>query len=159
MTLDELIPPGLVLAGVRATDKAKLLADLTGRLCAGLAGAGLAEEGLAIDAAEAARALTAREALGSTGVGGGIALPHAGLARLARPVGLLARLDRPMAYEAIDGRAVDLVALLLSPAEGGSHLHALAALSRRLRAPGIATALREAPDAAAMRTILVEGDA
>lgn len=151
MTLDELVSPGNVLAGLRTTDKAALLADLAGRLCAGSA--------LDIDPAGAIRALGAREALGSTGVGGGIALPHAGITGLARPVGLLARLERPLAWEAIDGRAVDLVALLLSPPEGGSHLHALAALSRRLRAPGVASSLREAPDAASMRAILVEGEA
>ena len=67
---------------------------------------------------------------------------------LAAPSGFFARLDRPVAFDAVDGRPVDLVFLLLSPAADGEHLRALAAVSRRLRMPGVAEAMRTAAPAA-----------
>ena len=78
-----------------------------------------------------------------------------GFAALAEPAGFLARLDRPVAFEAVDGRPVDLLVLLLSPAGNGAHLRALAAVSRRLRTPGVAEAMRAAASAAALRTALL----
>jgi len=146
MTLDELIPPAHVLDRLRAADKASLLGAL----------ARAAGEALGLPPADIAAALAAREALGSTGTGGGIALPHARLDGLAAPTGFLARLDRPMAWDAVDGRPVDLVFLLLSPAADAAHLKALAAVARRLRTPGVAEAMREAGPATALRAALVE---
>lgn len=142
--LDALIPPGRVLDRLRVADKPALL-----NLLAREAGAAL---GLA--PAAIAAALAAREALGSTGTGGGIALPHARLPALAAPVGFLARLDRPVAFDAVDGRPVDLVFLLLSPAADAAHLRALAAVSRRLRTPGVAEAMRGAPSTALRAALL-----
>ena len=104
--------------------------------------------------AEVAAALAAREALGSTGVGGGIAVPHARIATLAAPSGFLARLDRPVGFDAVDGRPVDLVFLLLSPAADAEHLRALAAVSRRLRTPEVAQAMRAAPQGALRAALL-----
>jgi PTS system nitrogen regulatory IIA component len=135
LTLDALIPPDHVLDHLRAADKAALLNAL----------ARAAGEALGLPPAEIAASLAAREALGSTGTGGGIAVPHARMAALATPAGFLARLDRPVAFDAVDGRAVDLVFLLLSPPEDAEHLRALAAVSRRLRMPGVAEAMRAAP--------------
>lgn len=152
MTLQELIAPQHVLAGLDVPDKPALLGELARRIA----------PAVGREAAEVARALAAREALGSTGVGGGIALPHALLAGLAQPVGLLARLAAPVAFEAVDGRPVDLVALLLSPGPNGggeAHLHALAALSRRLRTAPVAAALRAATDAPGMYAALIAGGA
>ncbi len=141
-----LIPSAHALAGQRAADKPALL-----RLLAGLAAAGTG-----MDAALLAAALAAREALGSTGVGAGIALPHARLAGLPAFSGWLVRLARPVVYEAVDGAPVDLVCMLLSPlTDNAGHLAALASLSRRLRDPLVAAALRAAPDAAAMRAALI----
>ena len=144
MTLDELIPPAQVLDRLRAPDKAALLTAL----------ARAAGEALGLPPADIAAALAAREALGSTGTGNGIALPHARIATLAAPSGFFARLDRPVAWDSVDGRPVDLVFLLLSPAADAEHLRALAAVSRRLRTPGVAEALRAAPPAA-LRTALL----
>ena len=83
--------------------------------------------------------------LGSTGVGQGIALPHARLAGLEQFFGLFARLERPINFDAVDDGSVDLVFLLLIPEQVGSeHLAALAAVSRRLRQHHVAVRLRSA---------------
>ncbi len=141
MTLAALMPPERVFVGVRAADKTRLLAELARR-----AGAALG-----VPAAEIAAALAAREALGSTGVGAGIAVPHAQLPQLAGTAAFLARLERPIDYEAVDGRPVDLVFLLLGPpAARAEHLAALAAGTRRLRDPAIAAGLRNTATAEAM---------
>jgi len=130
---------------LRAADKKALLAELA-RLAARKAGA---------EPAELLRLLAAREALGSTGIGAGIAVPHARLPGLAAPLGFFARLNRPVAFDAIDGKAVDLVFLLLSPAQDhGSHLAVLAAASRRLREPAVVAAIRAAGDPAAIAAAL-----
>ncbi len=104
-----------------------------------------------------ARALAAREALGTTGIGSGIAIPHARLPTLAQPLALFARLDKPVDWQAIDGQPVDLVFLLLSPEQdAGLHLQALAAVTRRLRDRDIAHAIRTATDPATIRAALVD---
>jgi PTS system nitrogen regulatory IIA component len=142
VTLAELLAPERVLPRLRAADKPRLLAEF-GRRAAGVVG---------IDAAEITAALAAREALGSTGVGAGIAVPHAALPGLGGTVAFLIRLERPIDFAAIDGRPVDLVFLLLGPPEGRTeHLAALAAAARRLRDPATATALRAAASPEAMR--------
>ncbi|SMF63730.1 PTS sugar transporter subunit IIA [Allosphingosinicella indica] len=79
-------------------------------------------------------ALSERERLGSTGFGGGVAIPHGKLADLPAVFGYFARLAQPIAYDAVDGLPVDLVFLLLSPVDAGAdHLKALASVSRALR--------------------------
>lgn len=87
-------------------------------------------------AADIGRALTERERLGSTGVGAGVALPHADLLDLDRPVALFARLARPVEWDAIDDRPVELVVVVLSPTGGdrGSPTQ-LARFARMLRRP------------------------
>ena len=89
-----------------------------------------------------------REGLGSTGIGGGIAIPHARLPDLQRPYGLLAKLKAPIEFDAIDGQAVDLVFVLLLPAAAESEqLGALALVARRLRPPENRARLRAAKNA------------
>ncbi len=128
---------------LRARDKAAAMAAMAARAEArGIAGV--------------LPALAAREALGSTGIGHGVALPHARLTGLAAPVGILARLDRAIDWQAIDGRKVDLVCLLVTRAEDPeAHLACLAAISRRLREPAAAAAMRAAGDAARLRAALL----
>ncbi len=100
-------------------------------------------------------ALQAREVLGSTGLGKGFALPHARLDALSKFFALFVRLARPIDFAAIDGRPVDLVILLLTPANAGSqHLATLAALSRPLRDEAFVQRLRRAPDAAGVHVLL-----
>lgn len=149
MMLAELLPEHHVFAALRAADKPRLLAELARR-----AGATLG-----LPHAEIAAALTAREALGSTGVGAGIAVPHAQLAHLPATQAFLARLDRPVEFAAVDGRPVDLVFVLLGPpAARAEHLAALAAATRRLRDPAVAAALRRSDDPATLRERFLGAD-
>lgn len=150
MTLDTLIPSGNVLTKLRASDKPRLLADLAARA------ASAADR----PAAEITKLLIARENLGSTGVGNGIAVPHARIDGLTRLIGFFAKLDRPVDYDAIDGKPVDLVFLLLSPTQGtNEHLAALAAVSRRLRDRAVADSIRAATDPERIRTLLIGNEA
>ena len=99
-----------------------------------------------------------REELGSTGVGGGVALPHARFHQISKPFGMFVRLRRPMDFDAVDAKPVDIVFLLLLP-EGsdGEQLGALACIARKLRNPEITAALRGARDSAEMyRTLAAE---
>ena len=96
-----------------------------------------------------------REALGSTGFGRGVAIPHARIAGLRRPVAAFLRLDAPVDFDAADGMPVDLVFGLLSPdTSGASHLQALAAVSRMMRDERMHETLSEAPGAEALYGLL-----
>lgn len=92
-----------------------------------------------------------REKLGSTGVGNGIAIPHGKLPGLTGVVGVLARLAKPVPFEAGEDEPVDLVFLLLAPiGSGAEHLKALSRVARLLRSRSTVEALRRSPDAASM---------
>ena len=102
--------------------------------------------------------LEEREKLGSTGFGRGVAIPHARIPDLGRPVAVFIRLDTPVAFEAADGMPVDMVFGLLSPeAAGAAHLHALAAISRMMRDDKLHAALGEASAAEALYALLANG--
>ncbi len=99
--------------------------------------------------------LIAREKLGSTGFGGGIAIPHARIESAPRVQGLFARLSGGVDFQAVDGLPVDLVFLLVSPVDaGGDHLKALARVSRRLRDIAFADKLRGAGSRDAIYALL-----
>lgn len=99
--------------------------------------------------------LLQRERLGSTGVGHGVAIPHGKLVRLDRLVGLFARLEQPINFEALDEEPVDLVFVLLAPESAGAdHLKALARIARVLRDPPTAAKLRATGDASALYALL-----
>jgi len=124
-----------VVAGLRTNDKPMLLSDLSQR----------AARVLAFDPQALLDPLQCREALGSTGVGAGVAIPHARISRLRRFFGLFARLDKPIDFESIDGQPVDLVFLLLAPELANTdQLAALACVARALRNPDTAAKLRAA---------------
>ena len=96
-----------------------------------------------------------REKLGSTGFGRGVAIPHARLPGLQRPVAVFFRVDAPVAFDAADGMPVNMVFGLLSPeAAGAAHLHALAAISRMMRNDEMHEALAEAPGAEAIYALI-----
>ncbi len=102
--------------------------------------------------------LLKRERLGSTGVGGGVAIPHGKLANLDRIFGLFAHLAKPVDFEALDDAPVDLVFLLLAPESAGAdHLKALARVARLFREPGVAGKLRVSDDVYALYSVLTEG--
>jgi PTS system nitrogen regulatory IIA component len=99
--------------------------------------------------------VTERERLGSTGFGRRIAIPHARMAGLTRPVAAFMRLESPVEFDSADGMPVDLVFGLLSPeGAGATHLHALAAISRMMRDERMREALLSAPGAEALYGLL-----
>ncbi len=99
--------------------------------------------------------LFAREKLGTTGVGHGIAIPHGRAEGLERVFGFFARLEKPIDFDAIDEKPVDLVFMLLAPAEAGAdHLKALAKVSRMFRNPSFCEKLRKSADARAITALL-----
>jgi len=102
-------------------------------------------------------AVAERERLGSTGVGYGVAIPHARLEGIEDVCAVFARLETPLEYESIDERPVDLVVLLLAPANANSlHLKALAQISRLLRREDLRDRLRSAPNSEALHLLLTE---
>ena len=95
-------------------------------------------------------ALMEREAQGSTGVGRGVALPHARLPGLERMKAVVVRLERPVAFDAVDDQPVDIVFALFAPETAQTeHLRALARVSRLLRQGEVREHIRQArsPDA------------
>lgn len=101
--------------------------------------------------------LLQRERLGSTGIGDGIAIPHGKLAKLERLFGLIARIDKPIDFESVDGRPVDVLFLLLAPEDAGAdHLKALARVARVLRDPAVLERIRAARDADAVYAVLTQ---
>jgi len=103
--------------------------------------------------------LLQRERLGSTGVGQGIAIPHGKFAGLSGIIGLFARLEQPINFEAVDEEPVDLVFLLLAPESAGAdHLKALARISRFVRMPSVITSLRAASTSEEIQTIFTEAE-
>jgi PTS system nitrogen regulatory IIA component len=126
-----------VIVDVRASDKVQLLKDLSAR----------AALEVALDPALVSAEILKREELGSTGLGSGVAIPHARILGLGKLYGILARLKRALDFAAVDGEPVDLVFLLLLPSSTGrEQLEALAAVARQLRKPTIAAMLRKARD-------------
>jgi len=138
---------------IKAESKADILAALSGRFAAVYD----------LDRGVVAAHLDEREAMGSTGFGRGVAIPHARIAGLDRPVSVFFRLDAPVSFEAADGMPVELVFGLLSPEHAGAaHLHALAAISRLMRNESIRAHLADAPGAEAIYGLLsnvIERDA
>jgi PTS system nitrogen regulatory IIA component len=98
-----------------------------------------------LDAGEVLDALLVREAAGSTGVGSGVAVPHARLEGLDRMRGVFVRLETPIDFDAVDGQPVDILFALLAPADSTSeHLRALARVARLLRQSSLREQLRQA---------------
>lgn len=144
---DLLTGPDAVLASVKASGKKALLAELASR----------AATVFKLDERKLFDRLLERERLGSTGIGGGIAIPHGRLANLDKPVGLFARLAHPVDFDSIDERPVDIVFLLVAPeGAGADHLKALARVSRLLRDRGLVEKLRATESADALYALLVD---
>ena len=98
-----------------------------------------------------------RERLGSTGIGEGIAIPHGKMPGLTRIFGLVARMEKPIDFEALDDQKVDVLFLLLAPeGAGADHLKALARVARVLREPGLIERVRATKDATALYAIMTE---
>ena len=110
-----------------------------------------------LDAGKVFDALMAREQTGSTGVGHGVAVPHARLPGLDRMVGVFVRLEQPVAFDAVDDQPVDLLFALLAPLDANAdHLRALARISRLLRQSDVRERLRQARTLDAIHALLVQ---
>jgi PTS system nitrogen regulatory IIA component len=148
MDLTDLIRPEAVVGSLKANSKKQVIQAIAEK-AAVLTG---------LEERDVFETLLQREKLGSTGVGGGIAIPHGKLPGLPRIFGLFARLPKPIDFEALDDQPVDLIFLLLAPeGAGADHLKALARIARHLREPGIAGKLRASADKAALYAVLTEG--
>ena len=146
MQLADYLSEKNALVDVQASTKAGLLSNLCARAAVAV---GFDEKTISCE-------ILKREGLGSTGVGGGVAIPHARIPGLKSAFGVLARLQKPIDFEAIDGEPVDIVFLLLLPtATSGEHLNVLAAVARRLRNAEALQALRQAQDGAAFHSAMV----
>jgi PTS system nitrogen regulatory IIA component len=133
------------VGAVRADSKTAVLGQLADRFAA--------VYGLNRD--EVLAKIEEREKLGSTGFGRGVAIPHARVSGVTRPVAALLRPESPVAFDAVDGRPVDIVFGLLSPEHAGAmHLHALAAISRLMRDEAMHEALVQAPGPEAIYGLL-----
>jgi nitrogen PTS system EIIA component len=144
---DLLTGPDAVLASVKASGKKALLAELASR----------AATVFKLDERRLFDRLLERERLGSTGIGGGIAIPHGRLAGIDKPHGLFARLAHPVDFDSIDERPVDVVFLLVAPESAGAdHLKALARVSRLLRDRSLVEKLRATESADALYALLVD---
>jgi PTS system nitrogen regulatory IIA component len=136
-----------VIAQLRVSNKKQALQEIARR---GATLAGVAER-------QIYDALADRERLGSTGIGRGVAVPHGKLAELPRLCGLFVRLERPIAFDAIDDQPVDLMFVLLAPPDAGAeHLRALARVSRLLRDLTICRKLRGTDSADALYALLTD---
>lgn len=135
MNIADIISKNAVLDNVQVASKRELVQYLSERI------ASLSE----IDERVIFDAVWERENLGSTGYGEGVAFPHARIEGLNKVCGMFARLDEPVDFDALDGKPVDLVFMLVSPENSGAdHLTALAALSRILKTEGSCEKLRKA---------------
>jgi nitrogen PTS system EIIA component len=135
MNIRDFLSAADVAIDVRVADKASVLKELA-------AGAAAA---LNLSADKVVREIEKRDELGSTGIGRGVAIPHARLREVKKPLALLARLKSAIEFDAIDGEPVDLVFLLLLPAASQlDQLNCLAAVARKLGDTHVLSRMRSA---------------
>jgi nitrogen PTS system EIIA component len=147
MEISDLLQPAAVIPQLKVQGKKQLLQELAAR----------AAEVTLISDRKIFETLMERERLGTTGVGQGIAIPHGRLSDVKSIVGIFARLESPIDYEAVDNQPVDLVFALLAPeGAGADHLKALARVSRLLRNQQATEKLRAAKTAEALYALLTD---
>ena len=145
MELADILADRAVLACTGVQSKQQVFEELAER----------AAELTGLDGDHILEAITSREALGSTGLGNGIAIPHGKTAGIKKVTAVFARLDQPIEFDAVDDQPVDLIMLLLAPAGAGAdHLKALSRVARLLRTEAVVEKLRRAGDAAQLYAIL-----
>jgi PTS system nitrogen regulatory IIA component len=148
MKIKDFLSAADVAIDVRAADKASLLKELAGRAAATVK----------LPADMVVAEIEKRDDLGSTGIGRGVAIPHARLREVKKPVALLARLKSPIEFDAVDGQAVDLVFLLILPAASQlDQLNCLAAVARTLRDAGVLDKMRSATSTTELYRAVTEG--
>lgn len=150
MNFAKLLTPKAVKVLSATTSKKRLITEL----------GDLAQSAYGLDSAEVVDALLAREALGPTGVGRGVALPHARIEGIEKVSGLFVLLEKPVDFGAVDRLPVDITFALFAPVNAGvDHLKALALVSRTLRDASICSKLRANQSADTLYTILTEAEA
>ena len=150
MELSSILRPEAVRVFSAASSKKRLFQEI----------GDVAHSAYGLDAPTTVEALMERESLGPTGVGHGVALPHARLADIDQVLGVFILLEKPIDFDAVDRQPVDLVFALFAPEEAGvEHLKALALVSRKLREASLCTKLRANTDPATLYTILTEDEA
>lgn len=150
MDLSKLLNPGAVRVLGQLTSKKRLFQEL----------GEVAAQAYGLSSASVVDGLQERESLGPTGVGNGIALPHARLDDLDNIFGIFIRLERPLDYESVDRQPVDLIFGLFAPKDSGvDHLKALALVSRTMRDAAICAKLRANTDPSKIHAILTESRA
>jgi nitrogen PTS system EIIA component len=148
--LSDFLAAGAVKAGLAVANKKQLFQQL----------AQISAREYSVDAQLAADRLIERERLGSTGFGGGVAIPHGKIEGLSHVVGVFASLAQPVDFGAIDDLPVDLVFMLLSPSDAGAeHLKALALISRKLRDARFVAKLRGAGSDGALFALIGASEA
>ena len=149
MDFGNLLKPEAVKVLTSASSKKRLMQELSE----------LAGQAYGLTPDSVLDALLAREALGPTGVGQGIALPHARLTDCEKVVGVFVVLDKPIDFDAVDRQPVDVVFGLFAPEDAGvDHLKALALVSRTLRDTSVCAKLRANHDPATLYTILTSAE-
>jgi nitrogen PTS system EIIA component len=147
MDIIDILQPNGVIANLRAANKRQALQELAKRAAQLV---GKPERGVL-------EVLLERERLGTTGIGHGTAIPHGRMPDLPQIHALFARLEKPIDFEAIDNQPVDLIFLLLTPANSGAdHLKALARISRLLRDKAMCEKLRGTDRADALYALLTD---
>lgn len=147
MDVTDLLDPSGVISNLRVASKRQALQELA-RRAAALTGE---------DEHKVFESLWEREQLGSTGIGNGTAVPHGRIPGFKRMLTMFARLEKPIDFDAIDSQPVDLIFLLLTPADAGAdHLKALARISRLLRNRAMCAKLRGTENADAIYALLTD---
>lgn len=151
MKVTDFLRPELVIAHLGATSKHQVLDEMSEHVAKSQGG---------IDAEKLRKVLEERELLASTAIGDGIAIPHGKLDTVPQLLGVLGRSQPGLEFDSIDGKPTHLVFMLVAPTNSaGTHLKALARLSRLFRDAMFRQRLIEAPDAAAMYDVICEEDA
>ncbi|UWP88963.1 PTS sugar transporter subunit IIA [Aliiroseovarius crassostreae] len=147
MELSSILQPSAVKVLTNLSSKKRLFQEL----------GEIAASNYQLDASGAFSALQERETLGPTGVGHGVALPHARMTGLERVVGCFIRVEKPFDFDSVDKQPVDLIFALFAPEDSGvDHLKALALVSRTLRDQSICTKLRANNDSATLHALLTD---
>ena len=146
MSLNDLIAQDAVIASLKASSKKQVIQEMSEK----------AAELTGLPARTIFEQLLQRERLGSTGIGHGIAIPHSRVPGIGKIVGVFARLDRAIEFDAVDDEPVDLIFMLAPEGEGADHLKALARIARVLRDSNNTSKIRASRDAAAIYGVLNE---
>ncbi len=147
MNISNILTEKHIFVGLKSGSKREFLQDLAQK----------ASEVIGIDSLTIFDSILERENLGSTGFGGGTALPHSRFAELDKVYAFFAKPSYPLDFDAIDNKPVDLVFLLISPeGNGADHLTALAMLSRILKDESTCNKLRQMSNQTGIYALLNE---